>query len=308
MVTFNNNLLGYNVSYKFYHKGRARMSFESINLDSANNTQDFRLRYVSISKYEEDWQSIPHTHQFSELFYVLSGKGVFYIEDEIVPVETDDLMIINPHVEHTEKTLPNDPMEYIVFGVEGLAFSFDDPDSDNTKEYSYYSYGADKSQLINFAQLMVKEFRDKKPGFELVCHGLLQVLLVFISRKQHLNVISDTSFQLSKECALAKRYIDANYSKNITLDSLAEITHINKFYLAHSFTECMGQSPINYLTEVRLAASKQQLTTSNMSIAQIATNNGFSSQSYFSQIFKKKVGITPQQYRKRNSGIKHREP
>ena len=308
MVTFNNNLLGYNVSYKFYHKGRARMSFESINLDNANNTQDFRLRYVSISKYEGDWQSIPHTHQFSELFYVLSGKGVFYIEDEIVPVEADDLMIINPHVEHTEKTLPNDPMEYIVFGVEGLAFSFDDPDSDNTKGYSYYSYGADKSQLINFAQLMVKEFRDKKPGFELVCHGLLQVLLIFISRKQHLNVISDTSFQLSKECALAKRYIDANYSKNITLDSLAEITHINKFYLAHSFTECMGQSPINYLTEVRLAASKQQLTTSNMSIAQIATNNGFSSQSYFSQIFKKKVGITPQQYRKRNSGIKHGEP
>lgn len=308
MVTFNNNLLGYNVSHKFYHKGRARMSFESINLDNANNTQDFRLRYVSISKYEGDWQSIPHTHQFSELFYVLSGKGVFYIEDEIVPVETDDLMIINPHVEHTEKTLPNDPMEYIVFGVEGLAFSFDDPDSDNTKGYSYYSYGADKNQLINFAQLMVKEFRDKKPGFELVCHGLLQVLLVFISRKQHLNVISDTSFQLSKECALAKRYIDANYSKNITLDSLAEITHINKFYLAHSFTECMGQSPINYLTEVRLAASKQQLTTSNMSIAQIATNNGFSSQSYFSQIFKKKVGITPQQYRKRNSGIKHGEP
>lgn len=284
------------------------MSFESINLDNANNTQDFRLRYVSISKYEGDWQSIPHTHQFSELFYVLSGKGVFYIEDEIVPVETDDLMIINPHVEHTEKTLPNDPMEYIVFGVEGLAFSFDDPDSGNTKGYSYYSYGADKSQLINFAQLMVKEFRDKKPGFELVCHGLLQVLLIFISRKQHLNVISDTSFQLSKECALAKRYIDANYSKNITLDSLAEITHINKFYLAHSFTECMGQSPINYLTEVRLAASKQQLTTSNMSIAQIATNNGFSSQSYFSQIFKKKVGITPQQYRKRNSCIKHGEP
>ena len=284
------------------------MSFESINLENANSTQDFRLRYVSISKYEGDWQSIPHTHQFSELFYVLSGKGVFYIEDEIVPVEADDLMIINPHVEHTEKTLPNDPMEYIVFGVEGLAFSFDDPDSDTAKGYSFYSYGADKSQLINFAQLMLKEFHEKKPGFELVCHGLLQVLLVFISRKQHLNVISDTTFQLSKECALAKRYIDANYSKNITLDSLAEITHINKFYLAHSFTECMGQSPINYLTEVRLAASKQQLTTSNMSIAQIATNNGFSSQSYFSQIFKKKVGITPQQYRKRNSGIKHGEP
>lgn len=114
-------------------------------------------------------------------------------------------------------------------------------------------------------------------------------------------MISDSSFQLSKECALAKRYIDANYAKNITLDVLAEITHINKFYLAHSFTECMGQSPINYLTEKRLDASKQLLANSNLSVAQVASNTGFSSQSYFSQIFKKKVGITPQQYRKQST-------
>ena len=84
---------------------------------------------------------------------------------------------------------------------------------------------------------MMREFQDKKSGFEKVCHGLLQVLLVYIARKQNLSVISDSSFRLSKECALAKRYIDINYSQNITLDSLAEITHINKFYLAHSFTE-----------------------------------------------------------------------
>lgn len=195
-------------------------------------------------------------------------------------------------------------MEYIVFGVEGLAFSFTDLNDDNSKGYSYYSYGSDKNQFINFAQLMMREFHEKKPGFETVCHGLLQVLLVYISRKQSLSVISDSSFQLSKECALAKRYIDANYSKNITLDGLAEITHINKFYLAHSFTECMGQSPINYLTEKRLAASKELLSSSNLSVAQIASSTGFSSQSYFSQIFKKKVGMTPQQYRKRNAAAK----
>ena len=276
------------------------MSNEFINLDSGSNTrEDFQLRYISISKYEGDWQSLPQTHQFSELFYVLSGEGAFYIEDDKIPVKADDLMIINPHVEHTEKTLPNDPMEYIVFGVEGLAFSFIDPDQDNTKGYSFYSYGSDKNQFINFAQLMMREFHEKKPGFEKVCHGLLQVLLVYISRKQNLSVISDSSFQLSKECALAKRYIDANYAQNITLDSLAEITHINKFYLAHSFTECIGQSPINYLTDRRLEACKELLTSSNLSVAQVASSVGFSSQSYFSQIFRKKTGMTPRQYRNR---------
>ena len=281
-------------------EGAFFMSNEFINLDSGSNTrEDFQLRYISISKYEGDWQSLPHTHQFSELFYVLSGEGAFYIEDDKIPVKADDLMIINPHVEHTEKTLPNDPMEYIVFGVEGLAFSFIDPDQDNTKGYSFYSYGSDKNQFINFAQLMMREFQEKKPGFEKVCHGLLQVLLVYISRKQNLSVISDSSFQLSKECALAKRYIDANYAKNITLDSLAEITHINKFYLAHSFTECIGQSPINYLTDRRLEACKELLVSSSLSVAQVATSVGFSSQSYFSQIFRKKTGMTPRQYRNR---------
>ena len=151
------------------------MSNEFINIGSANSSpEQFQLRYISISKYEGDWQSLPHTHHFSELFYVLRGEGAFYIENEKVPVKTDDLVIINPYVEHTEKTLPNDPMEYIVFGVEGLAFSFSGAGQDNPKGYSFYSYGSDKKQFINFAQLMMQEFRDKLPGFEQVCHGLFR--------------------------------------------------------------------------------------------------------------------------------------
>ena len=94
------------------------MSNEFINIGSANSSpEQFQLRYISISKYEGDWQSLPHTHHFSELFYVLRGEGAFYIENEKAPVKTDDLVIINPYVEHTEKTLPNDPMEYIVFSL-----------------------------------------------------------------------------------------------------------------------------------------------------------------------------------------------
>lgn len=275
------------------------MSNEMVSLSSGTSSRsDFQLRYISISKYEGDWNSLPHTHQFTELFYVLHGEGVFYIEREKVPVKTDDLIIINPNVEHTEKTFPNNPMEYIVFGVEGLAFSFPEHDQAYGRGYSFYSYGSDKNQFINFAQLMMHEFQDKKPGFEKVCHGLLEVLLVYISRKQKLSVISESSFQLSKECAIAKRYIDTNYAQDITLDSLADLTHINKYYLAHSFTECIGQSPISYLTERRLAACKELLSSSNLSVTQIANSAGFSSQSYFSQIFNKKVGMSPRQYRK----------
>ena len=62
------------------------MSNEFINLGSTKNHEDFQLRYISFSKYEGDWQSLPHTHQFSELFYVLRGEGIFYIEDKKVSI------------------------------------------------------------------------------------------------------------------------------------------------------------------------------------------------------------------------------
>lgn len=51
------------------------MSNEFINIGSANSSPEhFQLRYISISKYEGDWQSLPHTHHFSELFYVLQVR------------------------------------------------------------------------------------------------------------------------------------------------------------------------------------------------------------------------------------------
>lgn len=275
------------------------MSSERINLEQTNLSElHFNLRYISISKYEGDWQSLPHTHHFTELFYVISGNGIFHVEGEHVPVKPNDLMIINPHVEHTEKTMTNNPMEYIVFGVDGLAFSFHGKNPDNGKNYSHYNYTSSQNRLVDYSQLMLQEFREKKPGFDIVCQSILQVLLVFITRELDLSIISDSTFRISKECALAKRYIDSNYAQNITLDTLAEITHINKYYLAHSFASCIGQSPISYLSAKRLQASMELLVNTNHSIAQIASSTGFSSQSYFSQIFKKSVGMTPQQYRK----------
>lgn len=282
------------------------MSSERINLEQKNLSElNFNLRYISMSKYEGDWQSLPHTHHFTELFYVISGNGNFHVENELIPVKPNDLMIINPHVEHTEKTMTNNPMEYIVFGVDGLAFSFHDKDS-RGKNYSHYSYTSSQNQLVDYSRLMLQEFHEKKAGFDIVCRSILQMLLVFISRELDLSIISDSTFLISKECALAKRYIDTNYSQNITLDTLAAITHINKYYLAHSFTSCIGQSPINYLSARRLQASMELLVSTNHSIAQIASSTGFSSQSYFSQIFKKSVGMTPQQYRKihtKNAGL-----
>lgn len=273
------------------------MSNERINLNVETLDKiNFKLLYISTSKYEGDWQSLPHTHHFTELFYVISGNGKFLVENETHTVQENDLVIVNPHIEHTEMSLNAKPLEYIVFGVEGLSFSFGE--SGIIKGYGFFNYAANKTQLLNFSQIMLKEVSDKKNGYELICHDILEVLLVYISRSYSLGIVASDASPMPKECALAKRYLDANYAQNITLDSLAKAAHINKYYLSHSFTTFLGMSPINYLIQKRLEVARELLTSTNHSIAQIASSAGFASQSYFSQIFKKSMGLTPNQYRK----------
>lgn len=267
----------------------------NINLEALKKT-DFKLLYISTSKYEGDWQSLPHTHHFTELFYVVKGNGNFLVDDGIITVKEHDLIIVNPGVPHTEMSLNSKPLEYVVFGVEGLIFDFGSPDS--SESYGMFTDLPYKNVLLNFFHLLLQEISEKKQGYELVCHNILEVVLVFLSRNSKMQVRSATAHKLTRECARAKRYLDLNYHQNITLDYLAEMTHTNKYYLAHSFANYMGMSPINYLIQKRLAVSKELLCSTDHSVAQIASSTGFSSQSYFSQIFKKHMGQTPQQYRK----------
>ena len=84
------------------------------------NNEDFEkltasLLYISTSKYENDWQSIPHIHHFSELIYITEGRGFFALEGKKYQVSEGDLIIIPPDMEHTELSFDYtefEPLEY----------------------------------------------------------------------------------------------------------------------------------------------------------------------------------------------------
>lgn len=84
-----------------------------------------RLLYISKSRFGGDWHSVPHTHACSEMFYCISGRGQFNIEGTLHNVEPDDLIIVNPRVQHTELSYQANPLEYVVLGIEGVEFLFD---------------------------------------------------------------------------------------------------------------------------------------------------------------------------------------
>ena len=65
---------------------------------------NIRLLYVATSKYEGDWQSILHSHPFSELFYVVRGSGSLITEGMEFSVAKNDKVIIKQNVQQTEKS------------------------------------------------------------------------------------------------------------------------------------------------------------------------------------------------------------
>ena len=92
-------------------------------------------------------------------------------------------------------------------------------------------------------------------------------------------------------------YIQENYPHKLTLETLSAITGYSPNYLHHVFTAVMGKTPQQYLTEVRLRAAKSLLVRTNKSLSDIAYECGFSSQSHFSQQFRRSTYVTPGAYR-----------
>ena len=264
-----------------------------------------KLLYVSTAKYGGDWHSLMHTHACTELFYVVGGMGQFKVAEKLIPVSPDDLVIVNPNVEHTEVSLNASPLEYIVLGVEGMEFAADE---NGDRRYSAFNFHSGREDILPYLRGMLREIEQKPAGYEVVCQDLLEVLVVKLMRHTDFSLTVTPAQQSSKECAEARRYIDSNFKENISLDQLAELTHVNKYYLVHSFSKEYGVSPINYLIGRRIEESRYLLADTNHSLSQISHMLGFSSPSYFSQSFRKLEGISPMEYRQRQRAAREGHP
>lgn len=258
-----------------------------------------KLLYITYAKSDTDWHSTPHSHAFVELFYCLRGTGQFYIAGKYLNVGCDDVVIINPSAEHTEVGTSNVPFEYVVLGIEGIEFIWDKKSELQFLPCNFRDKQDDVTILI---KMMMKEIEAKNEWHEALCYNLLEILLIRIFRYIDGEVVPADG-RNHKDCTLAKHYIDAHYPENITLDFLADLTHLNKYYLVHVFVREYNISPINYLISRRIRESKYLLVNTNHSLTQISNILGFSSPGSFSRSFRRLEGTTPREYRKTHKGI-----
>ena len=266
-----------------------------INLDKGDPLaqSDARLLNITWAQYSSEWNSTMHAHRHAEMFFIMSGSGTFQLQRHSFPDSGRSLVIINPGVMHCEQSNQGSPMEYIVLGVENLEMAA------NEQGYVLTTFHLDWDAISVSLRLMLQEARSGQDGYSQVCQRMLEIILLRILRRRGLSLASEAvGMDDNRECGLVRRYIDEHFKESITLDQLAELAHINKYYLVHAFRKAYGTSPINYLISRRIQESRFLLTNSNHSLSQIARILGFSSLSYFSQSFHRTEGVSPMEYRK----------
>lgn len=94
------------------------------------------------------------------------------------------------------------------------------------------------------------------------------------------------------------QYIRRNFNESLSINMLAEIAALSPYYYAHCFKAETGFSPMEYVTNTRLEHAKIELARTQKPIEEIADMIGYSSSSSFINMFTKKVGRSPKQYRK----------
>lgn len=94
------------------------------------------------------------------------------------------------------------------------------------------------------------------------------------------------------------RFIRGNVGKDITLNELAAVANLSPYYYAHCFKQQTGFSPMEYVINTRLEQAKILLVRTIKSVAEIAYELGYSSSNSLINMFVKRVGVSPKQYRK----------
>ena len=253
-----------------------------------------KLLNVASAKYGGDWHSVPHTHNHLELFYITGGKGQFLIQDQLHPVNVNNLVIINPNVPHTEVSLNAQPLEYIVLGIDGIELRTGETSSGQFSILDQF----ESVEVSGCLRNILREMEMKSAGYKDVCQAYMEILIIRLMRSTTLAIPAEPqAVSTNRQCAAVRRYIDLHFKESLTLEQLAEEGHMNKYYLSHAFKREYGVSPIHYMISIRIRESKYLLAETDLSLSQIAQLLGFSSLSYFSQVFRKTQGLSPMEYR-----------
>lgn len=226
--------------------------------------------------------------------YTIAGEGMLEINGQQVRQTASSTFLIERPGNYCY-WLPDDSefweFKFISFTISTLPFW-----NYITSNYNRLFKMEPDSQVIAVLDEILQKISESKVETiydnSILAYKFLMILQKYLKQ-------NGTSNARQESIQLCLEYIAREYAKNISLTDIAESCHISPFYLSKYFKDVVGESPIQYLTKIRIRNSLSLLKDTDLSIEKIAQQCGFSSANYFAKVFKKQQLISPSEFRQK---------
>ena len=243
--------------------------------------------YNSQFVYKKLNQSPDRKVEYYEFEYFPESGGVSFINDQSYPITKGNVLVAAPgYVRHS----------ILHFKAYYVHFSTDNPILQTIlNKLPHISKFGNSSLKVEYLFKQIIQHFHCADSINLLYAESKLLELIFRLATQ--NATEDTKKNYTPIVLQAVEYIARNYKENIKLEDISEAVGLSPIYLHKLFYKTTGQTPHQLLLEKRLNMAKELLAGSDMSLVNVAAESGFSSQSYFSAVFKKHYGITPLAFR-----------
>lgn len=224
-----------------------------------------------------------HSNMFC-LIKVSEGSGYIELTDQCFYIKKDQFLLVNYN--DVFRYYTKETWEYYWYNFHS-AFSpqicgriYNSPKTEEDDRWFYTTIGSYLSSKDENSSLLA----------DLYFAIYLQKQIQFCSTQDN--------FAYASQLADLEKHISNNYTKRISLQSFAKKYGLTDRYLRDLFKKRYQLSPKQYQQNIRMYAAVNILQTTGLSISEIAATLGYDTQFQFSRDFKKKFGVSPQNYRK----------
>jgi AraC-like DNA-binding protein len=246
----------------------------------------------------------PHVHTFYELYYLLSGERVYFMNGNVHLVQKGDIMFVNPGDLHS--TASSEVLEFervlIHFSPSFLAGASAWMDSIVPSEQSGLIRLTIKEQdrVERLIRQMLAECTERQLDYETCVRAHLIELLVCLRRAGQLHYKPEAhSHPMHHKISEIASYIHSHYQEPLTLNAVAKRFYISPSYLSRVFVKLTGFHFREYVQVVRIREAEKLLRETKLKVQTISERVGFDHIAHFNRIFKKMTGLSPLRYRKR---------
>ena len=291
------------------------MSAQSPFLNLASHTFSRELPFKIYRLDRNNFLGTPeHTHDYMQIWYVLSGSCSHHVHQRAIPLTKGDLFVLPPFVTHrvdgigeggvdiigcefsTSFIVENVPCEGETRALFDVAFI--EPFLVGTDEVRPRLHLDGKLQSHIEALLidMLDEFRTKEKYHELHIKADLLKLLALVARAYERAVgdVRDTAVEKYRD-AIARTiaYIQSHYTEKITMQMVCHVAMMSQTHFSWLFKQFTGKTMVEYVNAIRLQAAIGLLRSSSLAITEICYASGFKDPAYFNRVFKKETGLSP---------------